>query len=978
MLIRKSMPWIQRPCSAIGRAIQQLRERKVETNPVGEASSKERHILPLDAKDATLGMVGGKASSLARMVNAGLPVPGGFYLTTAAYKGFVAENDLQAAIIDLARPEITGNTVSFESASKRIQDVISKPELSEALEAQIRQAYRALDGDGPAVAVRSSANAEDLPDMSFAGQQDTYLNVRGDDALIAAVRDCWASLWTSRAISYRHQMGIEQDAVAMAVVVQVMVPSDVSGILFTANPATGERSEIIINASFGLGEAVVGGQVTPDTYIVDRKSLMSKETVIGAKEQKIVPDGDQGTRLEETAKRERGQSSLSEKAIKELASMALDVERLFAGIPQDIEWAISNGKLWMLQSRPITSLPPHPIEVSWDPPPPARILVRRQIVENMPDPVCPLFEELYLTVGLHLELPGGSADSEAWKERMDGPLNVTVNGYAYQRMDWKGASFAGVAYKPGQKEPTAKEKKTLKAYRQKLKVTQGPMAKHDMDLFLASLSPADLEAFNDMAKGQDAEDLPRQLTLPESESNTFIAHNRTEPCDQLMRDWEERAKPGLLATIAEWQKVEPDTASSEQLLAGIRELALAEGRYWSGRNGGRIFGVIKSSDDQLQQFLLENTPDHHFTSGQFLSGFQSRTMQANEDMWEISKLVRASHALRELVLATPARRLKRVLESHPVSGPVLRAIHAYLDTYGHQGYSLDFVEPPPIEEPAPLFATLKTMVQDPDYDPKKHDIEATRKREAAFKKIKLVLHGLAYWQFRYRVWYAQRYYPYREEILFLLGSAWPVLRTLAAELGRRLVDVGTFALADDVYYLVMAELTECVETLGRGESRQAHGQTAAERRQLREARKRLNPPGTIPPEISGAPGLKESHTANDPASDRLKGTPVSPGSVTDPASLINSPDEFDKMAPNSIIVCPITTPAWTQLFAHATGLVTDIGGILGHGSIVAREYGIPAVVGTGIGTQRINHGQAISVDGDAGIVTLSALSDVDP
>ncbi len=929
-----------------------------------------KYILPLDARDASLETVGGKGRSLARMVAAGLMVPGGFHLTAAAYRRFVEENDLQTAILDLAKPEVIETRVSFTSASKDIQELIKTPELSDEMKDEIRQAYGALAGDAPAVAVRSSANAEDLADMSFAGQQDTYLNVSGSQALIAAVRDCWASLWTARAISYRHQMGIEQDGVAMAVVVQVMVPSDISGIAFTANPATGERSEIIVNASFGLGEAVVGGQVTPDTYIVDRDTLKVRETIIGTKEQKIVSDGEQGTRLEKIDERDRKQSSLSEDALKELATLTLNVEKHFDGVPQDIEWAISDGKLWLLQSRPITNLPPQPIDVSWDPPPPAKILVRRQVVEMMPDPICPLFEELYLTEGIHLEMAGGSADSEAWSKLMDGPLDMTVNGYAYQRMDWKSMAIPGTGKGSGKKEPTAEEKKAQQAQMEKKKASLTAMEKHDMDLFTASLSPEDRDTFNDMAEALDSENLAHRLTMPESDSPTFTAHNKTEPCDQLMKEWRERAKPELLATTDEWRKVDPATASDKQLLTGIRELAHAEGRYWSGRNGGRMFGVIKSSDDQLQQFLLENAPDHHFTSGQFLSGFKSRIMQANEDMWEISKRAQANESLYELILTTPAKRLMSALQNHPDGGPVLAAIKAYLSTYGHQGYSLDFVDPPPIEDPSPLFATLKTMVADRNYDPKKHEIDAAHRRKAAFEEVEQVLEGLAYWQFRYRIWYAARYYPYREEILFPMGSAWPVLRPIAAELGRRLVDAGTFALADDTYYLPMAELTACVEALGENAARPEYGRIAAERRELREARKRLNPPGTIPPEASGNPNLKESHTVNDPSSDTLRGTPVSPGSVTGPASLINSPAEFDKMKPGSILVCPMTTPAWTQLFAHATGLVTDIGGILGHGSIVAREYGIPAVVGTGTITQRVRYGEKISVDGDAGAVTL--------
>jgi len=220
------------------------------------------YILPFNTTEATLETVGGKGQSLSRMTMAGFPVPSGFHVTTSAYRRFVDANDLRGSTLGLAKPAVIEGNLSFEPASEAIQSLFSLGEIPDDIIGEIRQAYGKLDDPDPPVAVRSSANAEDLPDMSFAGQQDTYLNTRGETALIDVVRRCWASLWTARAISYRHQMGIGQDQVAMAVVIQRMAPAAVSGILFTANPATGEREEMILNASFGLGEAIVGGEVT--------------------------------------------------------------------------------------------------------------------------------------------------------------------------------------------------------------------------------------------------------------------------------------------------------------------------------------------------------------------------------------------------------------------------------------------------------------------------------------------------------------------------------------------------------------------------------------------------------------------------------------------------------------------------------------------------------------------------------------------
>ena len=295
----------------------------------------------LDTADNALERVGGKGRSLSRLANAGFAVPGGFQVIADAYRRFVSEHALQTRILELARPVPKNGAPSFDGAADAIGGLFADHALSETVAGEIRAAYEALPGR-PAVAVRSSANAEDLPGLSFAGQQETFLNIRGADAVVQAVKDCWASLWTTQAISYRHRNGIDPDSVAMAVVVQVMVRSEVSGILFTANPATGERGEMIVNASFGLGEAVVGGQVTPDTYIVDRTTLAAKETVIGPKEQQIVSDGDLGVRLEDVAEEARKRSSLSEDMLRELAETALSIERLFEGTPQDIEWAFSS------------------------------------------------------------------------------------------------------------------------------------------------------------------------------------------------------------------------------------------------------------------------------------------------------------------------------------------------------------------------------------------------------------------------------------------------------------------------------------------------------------------------------------------------------------------------------------------------------------------------------------------------------------
>src|SRR6516165_3288979 len=245
-------------------------------------------VLELDSPAATLESVGGKGASLARLARAGLPVPPGFHITTLAYRRFVSENDLADAIVSAAARAVPDDPAALECLSEQIRSRITRGTIPEDIAAAIRRGYGRLEGDGnaadPPVAVRSSATAEDLPEMSFAGQQETYLNVRGGDPVLEAVKRCWASLWTARALGYRARQGIRPEDVALAVVVQQLVPAEAAGVLFTANPLSGARDEMMINAAWGLGEALVGGGMTPDMLLVDKPTGAVRSQEIADKE----------------------------------------------------------------------------------------------------------------------------------------------------------------------------------------------------------------------------------------------------------------------------------------------------------------------------------------------------------------------------------------------------------------------------------------------------------------------------------------------------------------------------------------------------------------------------------------------------------------------------------------------------------------------------------------------------------------------
>lgn len=935
-----------------------------------------------------LDLVGGKGRSLIRLTKQGFNVPSGFLIPTNSYLEFIDHNDLRAKILDSTDPTVNGHNVSFKNASEQIQSLIRAGEIPKTVDDQIVGSYQNLGAGSTSVAVRSSANAEDLPDLSFAGQQETYLGVRGVDDVLIAVQKCWASLWTAQAMSYRHQNGIDHRSVAMCVIVQRMVESEVSGILFTANPSTGERSEIVVNASFGLGESVVGGLVTPDTFVVDRHSRSLNLSEIGSKAQEIVSDGANGTSLRGVDEDRQSEASLDQAQLEQLVTQSLKIEATFDDVPQDIEWAYQGNDLYILQSRPITNLPVQPIELEWEVPSPATYVSRRQIVENMPDPICPLFEELYLTEGLESSRKGHSLMVGG------GPTFITVNGYAYQRFDFpivhqqakeKGllpvseeeidaAEMQAVqdASKKAAKTQSGKDsgeealRKAREAQLQDLEVRE-----RDVERFRSELNDTDKTTFDVWVKKNSSVELARELTMPKSKNPTYVAFNNTEWNDRQLGEWFKVTRPRLQSIKEKWDQLEVPRASDQVLLDGIREMGIEEGYYWSS-NSSHTFGVAKSTDDQLQCFLRETLPDHHFISGQFLSGIESKTMQANADLFEIAKEIRTNQELKYLVAVTPTKFLFDALNKRNDSKDILQRIEKYLRTYGHQGYSLDFVEPTQIEEPSALFASLRAMVSDVSYDPSDQDKRAQAVREAKYNEIAELLDGLQYWQFRFRLWLARKYNYIREEVAFLFGYTWSILRPMARELGDRLSEVGSLLDPNDLYFLKCEEIQEAIDARSSGDSRPKLAELARSRRELREARKRHHPPGTLPREASQIDGIafKETQILNADDSTLLKGFPVSSGAVTARASVINNASEFDKMEPGTILVSPLTTPAWTQLFSHAVGLVTDVGSILAHGSIVAREYGIPAVLGVGNGTKRIQHGQVITIDGDKGLVEL--------
>ncbi len=873
-------------------------------------------VLALDDASATLEQVGGKGASLARLASAGLPVPPGFHITTAAYRLFVTEHGLQEQILASVSAVTADQPATLEEASRRIAKLFAKSEMPDAIAEAIRQAYAELGGEDLPVAVRSSATAEDLPEMSFAGQQETYLNMYGEAMVLDAVKRCWASLWTARAIGYRARNNIAPQDVSLAVVVQQLVFADASGILFTANPLTGNRNQVMINAAWGLGEAIVSGQVTPDTVVVDKTSKTITEQQISEKDVMTVRTLE-GTREESVPIDKRTQAVLNTAQAVELARLGVQIEDLY-GQPMDIEWVLHDGRVSVVQARPITSLPEPTIRsqgtraVEWKLPNPKGRYMRKSVFELLPDPLSPLFATLGLPA---LDRATWAIIKIAGLEGLfSGKLLVTINEYGYYDL----------TFTPGQ---TAK-----------------------MILALPRII---------------AVTLPRLLRSAQSR-------------------WQ-KSRARYAEVVNRWQTTDLATTSAEDLLNGVRDIATEAAQYYLSIQTGILPAAYMSElffTLVYNRFLKRrNAP----TALTFVLGFDSTPIQTEKSLYDLAQWVREQPELAAALANMSSKQFTTAYHEWAARAAIAegvwpefwRRLADHLARFGHTIYDLDFAKAVLADDPAPALETLKFFLSDQAPDPYKRQEKTSVAREQAVQTMLSQLHGRRQALFQRLVRWAQSFTPLREDALADVGLGWPVLRRMLHEIGQRLVTSNVIDTPDDVFWLTQDELQKATTALDAGQAPANYHALVAERRATWESDRAVTPPVALP--LKGGArflGINFSNTMpariDQPKGDVLKGIATSPGHVTGPARVIHGPDEFDQMRPGDILVARITTPAWTPLFTLAAGVVTDVGGPLSHSSIVAREYHIPAVLGTGVATEYLSSGQRIAVDGDAGTVTVSS------
>ncbi len=888
----------------------------IEQQPI----SSTTFILPVDAASATLEQVGGKGASLARMAADGLPVPTGFHITTLAYRRFVTENALQDKILAAVSDINVKQPATLAAAAKQIGKLFADATMPDDIAEAIRHAYDTLgksDMADMAVAVRSSATAEDLPDMSFAGQQETYLNMRGTTMVLDAVKRCWASLWTARAIGYRAQHNIAPADVSLAVVVQELVPADAAGILFTANPLTGARDQEMINAAWGLGEAIVSGQVTPDTFVIDKASGSILKQDIAVKQVMTVRTPT-GTNEEPVPAEKRISAALTAEQAAALARIGTRIEQLYA-CPMDIEWAIQDGQIFVVQARPITALPA-PFSASqvrqiaeWKLPKAKGKYIRSSVFELLPDPLSPLFA----TLGLPAWSRGTGALLKEAKLAGVFPdeMLTTVNGYGYYDL------------------------------------TLSPIQTAKMVLVMPRLLVIDYPPL-----------------MRSAESRWQQAHSR------------------YTKLVEYWQATDRTTASAEHLLDGARAITNEAAQYYLSVQSGILPAAYMSElffTLVYNRFLKKrNSP----TALTFVLGYDSAPIQAEKSLYDLAQWAREQPELLAKLVDISSAEFIAAYQSEQVTGvdekswSEFRArLAAHLAKFGHTIYDLDFAKAVPADNPASSLETLRFFLSGDAPDPHKRQAAAAAAREQAVQTMLTQLHGLRQWVFRRQLKWAQHVAPLREDALADVGLGWPVLRHMLHEIGRRLTRAGAIDTPDDVFWLTLDDVQAAATTLDTGQPLTYYQATIAERRTLWQSECAVTPPVSLPITAKGETRflgidwspLMPAKTGQQ-TGDVIKGIAASPGRVTGPARVISGPAEFDQMRHGDILVAKITTPAWTPLFALAAGIVTDVGGPLSHSSIVAREYHIPAVLGTGVATERLDSGQQVTVDGDTGTVTIAA------
>ena len=832
-----------------------------------------------DIRASDTEVAGGKGANLGELIAAGFPVPDGFVLGTAAYRAAA-----RAAKVDPSKPDDAAKRLRSTPVPRRVADAALK-------------AYDAL-GAGP-VAVRSSATAEDLPGASFAGQQDTYLGVEGPDALLEAVRRCWASLWNERAVAYRAANSIDDGSVALAVVIQRMVDARAAGVLFTADPITGRRDTTVIDAIPGLGEALVSGAVVPDHFVADPESgRITERSTRGA------------------------QPVLTDRLIRELANTGKRIEDAL-GSPQDIEFAIDREDgVAIVQSRPITTLYPLPVGGA----PHDGVLFSISVAQGYFDPITPMGMEAFLAIGRRVGItftdPTDAASAPnpviAAGERpfvdVQSVLRDPVGRELLTRLASAGEARSSVVfrklasdprYRGGRRSPIGTARRVLPL-----------LLRSQIPIGILRLLQSPAKARARMLRRVDA--MTRLDVRPD-----MTPSERLDLVEHVMDDVLPFMFPRLIGLVA----------------AGMLTYVAA----------GRLLGDRATPDELLT--LTRGLP-------------HNPTTEMDLALWALAREIRDEPEASALLRSRSPGEVAEVFQAGSAPTVLHTGLTSFLERYGFRSVGeIDLGVARWSEDPTHLIGAISNYLQlsddalAPDAQFERGAREAEQMRATLLDRVSGPRrHLLRFLLGRARALMGSREMPK----YMLIGRVFTPIREVLRPVGEELAAAGRIERPDDIYFLTLAQARAAVDGDDMREAAAANRATYERER----TRRRI-------PRVLLADGTDAEVALVEAVEGDLRGSPASPGTVTGTARVIHSP-RGAHLEPGEILVTPSTDPGWTPLFLTAGGLVMEMGGMMSHGAVVAREYGIPAVVGVPDATTRIATGDRITVDGSSGVVSNAA------
>ena len=854
--------------------------------------------------------VGHKAAVLTKLLHAGFPVPPGFCLTVAAYRSFLRDCGLD-------RVAATAHTSSH--AASELRAAIMENPLPLDLKDALIEAWQQWLG-GQACVVRSSAVDEDTPEATFAGQFETVLNVRDEETLERAVRRCWASLWNDRAIAYRQARGIKRVS-GMAVIVQAMVDAEAAGVLYTVDPRDPEL--LLVEATWGLGQAVVEGMVTVDRWRVHRGTGQVLEEEIAEKERLVTPLPGGGVETVPVPESRRTAPTLTSEQLTSLAELALRVEAALDYAAQDIEWAWQDGQFFILQARPIVPAPSFPTVWSGTNP-----------QEVVPGVMCPLAQSL---IEWHMDV-AMPAFMRAIGSQAEVPAAGVIRffgGRAYMNMSYVIPAYAGL---PGRDRMEAA-----------LNVGFDPR-------YLTLLGPASEEQRAPWWAGI------RML----AGMGWLIRRTPTE-----IRNVEALVRPRVADLEATWDEL--DVAQQAQALEEIAQLGekvVTLHVRASSLSGGLLEPLAKIFGEGGTELMARA-----------LGGLEGMsTAEIGLAIRQLACLAAEDKDVRAVLYSDdPVEALAQLRQLRP-NAPFVQAWDAFLSRFGHRAFrELDIAEPRWEENPRFVVELIRRHLNQGDLESPEQLMEAQyRRRHEAYEEIYARLRragrGFLVPLVRYLLSQAAFYTVARENMKDLWTYVYAAIRRLALRVGKQWVHASWLDKAEETFYLRFSELVDGIQgRLKPDELRRLIAHREAEMRSVQSA--------VLPEPLVGHWGPENRRVslsaAEGVAKDRvLVGVGASPGRVTGVARILHDPvSEAGHLGAGEILVTVQTDPAWTALFVGAGGVVTELGGMISHAAIVAREFGIPAVLAVRGATRHIIDGQRITVDGGRGVVYLEEALD---